>query len=64
MKADTEYAAAPQSRLEFPPIHGMAFTDQVSHAAMAGQFQLEQTFRCRSMPCSTRSVPRSDPSGS
>ena len=22
----------------------MAFTDQVSHAAMAGQFQLEQTF--------------------
>ncbi len=22
----------------------MAFTDQVSHAAMAGQYQLEQTF--------------------
>ena len=27
----------------------MAFTDQVSHAAMAGQYQLEQTFpACRS----------------
>jgi hypothetical protein len=46
MKADTEYqVAAPQSRFEFPPgSTWMAFTDQVSHAAMAGQFQLEQTF--------------------
>ena len=46
MKADTEYqAAAPQTRFEFPPgSTWMAFTDQVSHAAMAGQFQLEQTF--------------------
>ena len=46
MKSDTEYqAAAPQTPFEFPPgSTWMAFTDQVSHAAMAGQFQLEQTF--------------------
>ena len=46
MKADTEYqAAAPQTSFEFPAgSTWMAFTDQVSHAAMAGQFQLEQTF--------------------
>jgi hypothetical protein len=46
MKADTDYqAGAPQTRFEFPPESTwMAFTDQVSHAAMAGQFQLEQTF--------------------
>ena len=46
MKADTEYqAAAPQTLFEFPPgSTWMTFTDQVSHAAMAGQFQLEQTF--------------------
>jgi hypothetical protein len=46
MKADSEFQAdAPQTRFEFPPgSTWMAFTDQVSHAAMAGQFQLEQTF--------------------
>ena len=46
MKGDAEYQAeAPQSRFDFPPgSTWMAFTDQVSHAAMAGQFQLEQTF--------------------
>jgi len=46
MKADAEYqAGSPQTRFEFPPgSTWMAFTDQVSHAAMAGQFQLEQTF--------------------
>jgi hypothetical protein len=46
MKADTDYqSAAPQTPFEFPPgSTWMAFTDQVSHAAMAGQFQLEQTF--------------------
>ena len=31
--------------MEFPPgSTWVAFTDQVSHAAMAGQYQLEQTF--------------------
>jgi hypothetical protein len=46
MKADTDYQArVPQSRVDFPPgSTWVAFTDQVSHAAMAGQFQLEQTF--------------------
>jgi hypothetical protein len=46
MKADAEYqSAAPQTPFEFPAgSTWMAFTDQVSHAAMAGQFQLEQTF--------------------
>ena len=45
MKADTDYQAmAPQTRFEFPPgSTWIAFTDQVSHAAMAGQYQLEQT---------------------
>ena len=46
MKADTAYqAAAPQLSVDFPPgSTWIAFTDQVSHAAMAGQYQLEQTF--------------------
>lgn len=46
MKADVEYqASAPQTRIDFPPgSTWMAFTDQVSHAAMAGQYQVEQTF--------------------
>ena len=46
MKADAEYqAGAPQATVDFPPRSTwVAFTDQVSHAAMAGQYQLEQTF--------------------
>jgi hypothetical protein len=46
MKADTAYQqAAPQTAFDFPAgSTWMAFTDQVSHAAMAGQYQLEQTF--------------------
>ena len=46
MKADPDYQiGAPQTRVEFPSgSTWMAFTDQVSHAAMAGQHQLEQTF--------------------
>jgi hypothetical protein len=46
MKADTAYqAAAPQTAFDFPAgSTWLAFTDQVSHAAMAGQYQLEQTF--------------------
>jgi hypothetical protein len=35
----------PQTGWEFPAgSTWIAFTDQVSHAAMAGQYQLEQTF--------------------
>jgi hypothetical protein len=46
MKEDTAYQeSAPQTAFEFPAGSAwMAFTDAVSHAAMAGQYQLEQTF--------------------
>jgi len=46
MKADAAYqASAPQTAFDFPAGSSwVAFTDQVSHAAMAGQYQLEQTF--------------------
>jgi hypothetical protein len=46
MKADTAYQSdAPQTPFDFPAGSSwIAFTDQVSHAAMAGQYQLEQTF--------------------
>ena len=46
MKADAEFQArTPQTTIHFPAgSTWMAFTDQVSHAAMAGQYQLEQTF--------------------
>ncbi len=46
MKADNVYQqTAPQETIDFPAGSAWAcFTDQVSHAAMAGQHQLEQTF--------------------
>ena len=46
MKADLRYQQnAPQTAVDFPAgTTWMAFTDQVSHAATAGQYQLEQTF--------------------
>lgn len=46
MKADTAYQTqAPYTAVDFPAgSTWIAFTDQVSHAAMAGQYQLEQTF--------------------
>ena len=46
MKEDTAYQqSAPQMSFDFPAgSTWMAFTDQVSHAAIAGQYQLEQTF--------------------
>jgi 3-deoxy-D-manno-octulosonic acid hydroxylase-like protein len=46
MKQDTGYQqSAPQTAFDFPPGSAwMVFTDAVSHAAMAGQYQLEQTF--------------------
>jgi hypothetical protein len=45
MKSDTAYqTSAPQTSIDFPAgSTWMAFTDQVSHAAIAGQHQLEQT---------------------
>jgi hypothetical protein len=46
MKGDEEFQrGSPQTAVDFPAgSTWMAFTDQVSHAAMAGQYQLEQTF--------------------
>jgi hypothetical protein len=45
MKADEEFQRrSPQTTVEFPPgTTWLAFTDQVSHAATSGQYQLEQT---------------------
>ena len=46
MKADDEFQkGSPQSRVDLPAgSTWLAFTDQVSHAATSGQYQLEQTF--------------------
>ena len=46
MKRDQRYQAeAEQAKVEFPAgSTWLAFTDQVSHATMRGQYQLEQTF--------------------
>jgi hypothetical protein len=46
MKADLDYQKqVPQIRVDFPAASTwIALTDCVSHAAMAGQYQLEQTF--------------------
>jgi hypothetical protein len=46
MKADGDFQErSEQERFEFPAgSTWLAFTDAVSHAAMAGQYQLEQTF--------------------
>jgi hypothetical protein len=46
MKGDEEFQReSPQSAFDFPAgSTWMAFTDEVSHAATAGQYQLEQTF--------------------
>jgi 3-deoxy-D-manno-octulosonic acid hydroxylase-like protein len=46
MKGDVVYqASAPQTPIDFPAgATWLAFTDCVSHAAMSGQYQLEQTF--------------------
>jgi hypothetical protein len=46
MKQDSDYqAGSPQVAFDFPSgSTWLAFTDQVPHAAMAGQYQLEQTF--------------------
>ncbi len=46
MKEDVQFqSTSPQTTVDFPSgTTWMAFTDQVSHAAMSGQYQLEQTF--------------------
>ena len=46
MKGNEQFqSSSPQSRIDLPAgSTWLAFTDQVSHAATAGQYQLEQTF--------------------
>ena len=46
MKQDANFQdTSPQERVDLPAgSTWMTFTDQVSHAAMAGQYQFEQTF--------------------
>ena len=46
MKQDLDFQReCEQERVDFPAgTTWMTFTDQVGHAAMAGQYQLEQTF--------------------
>jgi hypothetical protein len=46
MKEDADFQErSPQMPFDFPAgTTWLAFTDQVSHAAIAGQYQLEQTF--------------------
>jgi hypothetical protein len=60
MKADELYQQdAPQEKLDFPSGCSWAcFTDQVSHAAMAGQHQFEQTF---TLPVEAQQHPESSP---
>ena len=60
MKADAAYqASAPQTTFDFPAGSSwVAFTDQVSHAAMAGQYQLEQTFL---LPVEAMRAPETSP---
>lgn len=60
MKADGEYQQySPQDVVAFPAGSTWAcFADQVPHAAMAGQFQLEQTF---SLPVAALQSPETAP---
>jgi len=60
MKADTEYQSqVQQSQVVFPPgVTWACFADRVSHAAMSGQFALEQTFY---LPVDAMNDPASTP---
>lgn len=60
MKADAAYqTSAEQTAFDFPPgSTWIVFTDQVSHAAMAGQFLFEQTFY---LPVDAMQDPASSP---
>jgi hypothetical protein len=46
LKANSDFQQrCEKERIEFPPLSTwMAFTDDVSHAVLSGQFALEQTF--------------------
>jgi hypothetical protein len=60
MKGDEDFQTrSPQTAVDFPAgSTWMAFTDQVSHAATAGQYQLEQTFL---LPVAAMAMPDRSP---
>jgi hypothetical protein len=60
MKSDADFQrTAPQTLVDFPAgSTWLAFTDQVGHAATAGQYQLEQTFL---LPVAAMSQPDRSP---
>jgi hypothetical protein len=60
MKSDEEFQrSSPQSAIDFPAgSTWLGFTDEVSHAALAGQYQLEQTFL---LPVSAMEHPERSP---
>ena len=59
MKEDEEFQHTVQTAVDFPAgSTWLAFTDQVSHAATAGQYQLEQTFR---LPVASMMMPERSP---
>lgn len=60
MKADLNYQKdSPQQTIEFPPGSSwICFSDQTPHAAMAGQFMLEQTFL---LPVNAMKTPQNAP---
>ncbi|MGN6527057.1 MAG: Kdo hydroxylase family protein [Burkholderiaceae bacterium] len=60
MKADMGYQAnSPQEEVAFPPGSAwICFSDQTSHAAMSGQFMLEQTFH---LPLAAMADPAKSP---
>jgi hypothetical protein len=60
MKEDEEFQrTSPQQAIDFPAgSTWLAFTDQVSHAAMSGQYQLEQTFL---LPIAAMEAPERSP---
>ena len=60
MKRDNNYQEqTPKDRIDFPPASTwLVFTDQVSHAALSGQYLLEQTFY---LPVSAMKNPEESP---
>ncbi|CAN7249710.1 Kdo hydroxylase family protein [Trinickia sp. LjRoot230] len=62
MKADLDYQkSSPQQTMPFPPGSvWICFSDQTSHAAMSGQFMLEQTFF---LPVDAMAAPERAPLG-
>ena len=45
LKENSEFQTGEKQRIEFPPMSTwLVYTDGVSHAALSGQFALEQTF--------------------